>query len=91
MLYYASNILQDAGFAAGKDAEGVSVLLGGFKLVMTGVLSHTASTLRKGRTLRGPLSSVAYPLLTGLSRLMSNAPQAKLRQSGWSSVKAGAL
>jgi hypothetical protein len=37
VLYYASNILQDAGFAAGKDAEGVSVLLGGFKLVMTGV------------------------------------------------------
>ena len=47
MLYYASNILQDAGFAAGKDAEGVSVLLGGFKLVMTGVLSHTAANLPK--------------------------------------------
>jgi hypothetical protein len=40
VLYYASNILQDAGFAAGKDAEGVSVILGTFKLVMTGAQSR---------------------------------------------------
>lgn len=42
MLYYASNILQEAGFAAGKDVGGVSVLLGVFKLVMTGAHCRVA-------------------------------------------------
>ena len=45
MLYYASNILADAGFAAGKDAEGVSVLLGLFKLAITGALPSCTHAL----------------------------------------------
>ena len=36
VLYYASEIFEDAGFAAGQEANGISVLLGVFKLVMTG-------------------------------------------------------
>lgn len=36
VLYYAANIFNKAGFSAGKDATGVSVILGLFKLVMTG-------------------------------------------------------
>ncbi len=32
----AADIFEKAGFGAGKDATGVSVLLGFFKLVMTG-------------------------------------------------------
>jgi hypothetical protein len=37
VLYYAADIFAKAGFAAGKDATGVSLLLGLWKLVMTGV------------------------------------------------------
>lgn len=36
VLYYAADIFGKAGFGTGKDATGVSVLLGIFKLVMTG-------------------------------------------------------
>jgi len=36
VLYYASQIFEDAGFAAGAEANGISVLLGVFKLLMTG-------------------------------------------------------
>ena len=37
VLYYAADIFSKAGIGAGKDATGVSVILGVFKLVMTGV------------------------------------------------------
>jgi len=37
VLYYAADIFNKAGIGAGKDATGVSVILGLFKLVMTGV------------------------------------------------------
>jgi hypothetical protein len=36
VLYYASQIFADAGFAAGQEASGVAVGLGLFKLIMTG-------------------------------------------------------
>ena len=36
VLYYASEIFEDAGFAAGAEANGISVILGVFKLIMTG-------------------------------------------------------
>ena len=38
MLYYAAKIFKDAGFASDADATRVSVVLGFFKLVMTGEL-----------------------------------------------------
>ena len=37
VLYYAADIFNKAGIDAGKDATGVSVILGVFKLVMTGL------------------------------------------------------
>eukprot|EP00271_Cylindrocystis_brebissonii_P018204 TRINITY_DN5052_c0_g2_i2.p1 TRINITY_DN5052_c0_g2~~TRINITY_DN5052_c0_g2_i2.p1 ORF type:complete len:393 (-),score=80.94 TRINITY_DN5052_c0_g2_i2:420-1598(-) len=37
ITYYADSILQDAGFAEASDAAYAAVLLGGFKLVITGV------------------------------------------------------
>lgn len=36
VLYYAADIFSKAGIGAGKDATGVSVILGSFKLIMTG-------------------------------------------------------
>eukprot|EP00475_Leptophrys_vorax_P022938 TRINITY_DN31201_c0_g1_i1.p1 TRINITY_DN31201_c0_g1~~TRINITY_DN31201_c0_g1_i1.p1 ORF type:complete len:372 (-),score=7.62 TRINITY_DN31201_c0_g1_i1:93-1115(-) len=41
VLYYAASILQDAGFSAAADATKVSVVLGLFKLGMTGVAVAT--------------------------------------------------
>lgn len=38
VLYYAAKIFKDAGFASDSDATRVSVVLGSFKLVMTGQL-----------------------------------------------------
>ena len=42
VLYYAADIFSKAGFSAGKDSTGVSVILGFFKLVMTGEQGYTA-------------------------------------------------
>ncbi|KAF8072353.1 D-xylose-proton symporter [Scenedesmus sp. PABB004] len=47
VLYYATQIFAAAGFAAGQEAAGASVLLGGFKLLMT--LVAVASVDRVGR------------------------------------------
>ena len=43
VLYYAADIFNKAGIDAGKDATGVSVILGVFKLVMTGVPAADAA------------------------------------------------
>ncbi|CAI5504873.1 unnamed protein product, partial [Closterium sp. Naga37s-1] len=61
VLYYAGSILQDAGFSAATDATRVSVLLGLFKLGMTGVAIATVD--RWGRR---PL------LLAGVSGLVAS-------------------
>ena len=42
VLYYAADIFNKAGIDAGKDATGVSVILGVFKLVMTGLPASAA-------------------------------------------------
>ena len=44
VLYYAADIFSKAGFSAGKDSTGVSVILGFFKLVMTGEHGYAAHT-----------------------------------------------
>ena len=44
VLYYAAKIFQDAGFATAGEATGISVLLGLFKLVMTGVAVATVDS-----------------------------------------------
>ena len=43
VLYYAAKIFKDAGFASDSDATKVSVVLGFFKLIMTGWLIATYS------------------------------------------------
>ena len=40
VLYYAAKIFKDAGFASDADATRVSVVLGFFKLIMTGETTH---------------------------------------------------
>ena len=50
VLYYAAKIFKDAGFASDSDATRVSVVLGFFKLVMTGQplqISHDRSACLK--------------------------------------------
>lgn len=44
VLYYASKIFEDAGFASGAEAASESVLLGAFKLVMTLVAVGTVDS-----------------------------------------------
>ncbi|XP_004307871.1 PREDICTED: D-xylose-proton symporter-like 2 isoform X1 [Fragaria vesca subsp. vesca] len=59
VLYYAASIFQSAGFSAASDATRVSIVLGLFKLVMTGV-----AVLVVDRLGRRPL------LLTGVSGMV---------------------
>lgn len=44
VLYYAGKIFQDAGFSSADDATGISVILGVFKLVMTGIAVVTVDS-----------------------------------------------
>ncbi|KAK9818055.1 hypothetical protein WJX72_006373 [[Myrmecia] bisecta] len=44
VLYYAAKIFTDAGFSGGKDATGVSVILGIVKFLMTGVAVLTVDS-----------------------------------------------
>jgi hypothetical protein len=44
VLYYAAKIFQDAGFTSSTAATGISVVLGFFKLIMTGVAVATVDS-----------------------------------------------
>jgi len=61
VLYYAAKIFKDAGFSAASDAANVSVLLGVFKLIMTGV-----ATVKVDSWGRRPL------LLAGVSGMVAS-------------------
>ncbi|XP_034205622.1 D-xylose-proton symporter-like 2 isoform X2 [Prunus dulcis] len=63
VLYYAASIFQSAGFSEASDATRVSILLGVFKLIMTG-----AAVLVVDRLGRRPL------LLGGVSGMLSFGP-----------------
>lgn len=60
VLYYASQIFADAGFAAGQEASGVAVGLGLFKLLMTGDFPLLLPLLVK------PLMTGEFPFLLPL-------------------------
>jgi hypothetical protein len=79
VLYYASQIFERAGFAGGKDAAGVAVLLGGFKLLMT--LVAVASVDRLGRR---PL------LLFGVSGMVAALLALTAAQGGVDAAEAAA-
>lgn len=63
VLYYASQIFEQAGFAGGKDAAGVSVLLGAFKLVMTLIAVATVDKLGRRPLLLGGVGGMVVALL----------------------------
>lgn len=66
VLYYAAQIFQDAGFASADSATGISVVLGVFKLVMTGVAVATVDNWgRRPLLLLGVSGIVASLLILG--------------------------
>lgn len=62
VLYYAGPILQSAGFSAAADATRVSVVIGIFKLLMTGVAVLKVDDLGRRPLLIGGVSGIALSL-----------------------------
>lgn len=62
VLYYAGPILQSAGFSAAADATRVSVLIGSFKLLMTGIAVLKVDDLGRRPLLIGGVSGIALSL-----------------------------
>ncbi|CAO2821643.1 unnamed protein product [Amaranthus hypochondriacus] len=63
VLYYAASILQSAGFSAASDATRVSILLGFFKLIMTGIAVSIVDQLGRRPLLLGGVSGMVLSLL----------------------------
>ncbi|CAA6669399.1 unnamed protein product [Spirodela intermedia] len=62
VLYYAASILQSAGFSAAADATRVSVIIGVFKLLMTGVAVLKVDDLGRRPLLIGGVSGIVISL-----------------------------
>uniref|UniRef100_A0A0D9W0U7 Major facilitator superfamily (MFS) profile domain-containing protein n=1 Tax=Leersia perrieri TaxID=77586 RepID=A0A0D9W0U7_9ORYZ len=62
VLYYATSILQTAGYAAASDAAKVSILIGLFKLLMTGVAVFKVDDLGRRPLLIGGVGGIAVSL-----------------------------
>eukprot|EP00879_Flechtneria_rotunda_P028264 GHRR01030361.1.p1 GENE.GHRR01030361.1~~GHRR01030361.1.p1 ORF type:complete len:511 (+),score=137.46 GHRR01030361.1:274-1806(+) len=63
VLYYASQIFERAGFAGGQESAGISVLLGGFKLIMTLVAVATVDKLGRRPLLLGGVAGMVLALV----------------------------
>lgn len=64
VLYYAAKIFQDAGFASSSSATGISVVLGLFKLVMTGVAIATVDSWGRRPLLLWGVGGIVASLVT---------------------------
>ncbi|CAO2840739.1 unnamed protein product [Amaranthus hypochondriacus] len=62
VLYYAGQILQKAGFSAASDATRVSVLIGLFKFMMTGVAVLKVDDIGRKPLLIGGVSGIAVSM-----------------------------
>ncbi|KAG2398128.1 hypothetical protein LR48_Vigan08g198500 [Vigna angularis] len=62
VLYYAASIFQSAGFSGASDATRVSILLGAFKLIMTGVAVLIIDKLGRRPLLLGGVSGIVISL-----------------------------
>ncbi|KAL5129711.1 D-xylose-proton symporter-like 2 [Glycine soja] len=62
VLYYAGSIFQSAGFSGASDATRVSILLGVFKLIMTGVAVVVVDKLGRRPLLLGGVSGIVISL-----------------------------
>ncbi|TVU02974.1 hypothetical protein EJB05_51520 [Eragrostis curvula] len=76
VLYYATPILQTAGFTAASDAAKVSILIGLFKLLMTGVAVLKVDDLGRRPLLIGGVSGIAFSLilLAAYYKILNNYP-----------------
>lgn len=77
VLYYATEIFQKAGFSAAADASRISVGLGVFKLLATGVAVVTVDSLGRRPLLLGGISALTGALLV-LSALSAGGSEAWL-------------
>ncbi|XP_072968878.1 D-xylose-proton symporter-like 3, chloroplastic [Typha angustifolia] len=62
VLYYAASILQSAGFSAASDAARVSVVIGFFKLLMTGIAVFKVDSLGRRPLLIGGVGGIVLSL-----------------------------
>ncbi|CAL9771670.1 unnamed protein product [Musa acuminata subsp. burmannicoides] len=62
VLYYATSILQSAGFSAASDAARVSVVIGLFKLLMTGIAVLKVDNLGRRPLLIGGVGGIVLSL-----------------------------
>ncbi|KAK7341223.1 hypothetical protein VNO80_24149 [Phaseolus coccineus] len=76
VLYYAASIFQSAGFSGASDATRVSILLGAFKLIMTGVAVVVVDKLGRRPLLLGGVSGIVISLflLGSYYVFLDNAP-----------------
>uniref|UniRef100_A0A0C9RV08 TSA: Wollemia nobilis Ref_Wollemi_Transcript_11794_2254 transcribed RNA sequence n=1 Tax=Wollemia nobilis TaxID=56998 RepID=A0A0C9RV08_9CONI len=76
VLYYAASILQSAGFSAASDATRVSVILGVFKLLMTGIAVLKVDQLGRRPLLIAGVSGIMVSLflLSAYYNFLSGAP-----------------
>ncbi|KAH9324703.1 hypothetical protein KI387_004881, partial [Taxus chinensis] len=76
VLYYATSILQSAGFSAASDATRVSVIIGVFKLLMTGISVWKVDQLGRRPLLIGGISGITVSLflLAAYYNFLSGAP-----------------
>uniref|UniRef100_A0A453MAL6 Major facilitator superfamily (MFS) profile domain-containing protein n=1 Tax=Aegilops tauschii subsp. strangulata TaxID=200361 RepID=A0A453MAL6_AEGTS len=76
VLYYATSILQTAGFTTASDAAKVSILIGLFKFVMTGVAVLKVDNLGRRPLMIGGVSgiTVALFLLAAYYKVLSGFP-----------------
>ncbi|KAM0928089.1 hypothetical protein ACQ4PT_002261 [Festuca glaucescens] len=76
VLYYATSILQTAGFSAASDAAKVSILIGLFKFLMTGFAVFKVDDLGRRPLLIGGVSgiTIALLLLAAYYKILSGFP-----------------
>ncbi|KAJ1292935.1 hypothetical protein BS78_01G028900 [Paspalum vaginatum] len=76
VLYYAASILQTAGFSAASDAARVSILIGLFKFLMTGVAVFKVDDVGRRPLLIGGVGGIAMSLflLAAYYKILSNFP-----------------
>ncbi|KAJ4733920.1 Major facilitator superfamily protein [Rhynchospora pubera] len=76
VLYYAASILQSAGYSAASDAARVSVVIGLFKLVMTGIAVVKVDSLGRRPLLIGGVGGIVFSLflLAAYYKILSSFP-----------------
>ncbi|CAL4945181.1 unnamed protein product [Urochloa decumbens] len=76
VLYYAASILQTAGFSAASDAARVAILIGLFKLLMTGVAVLKVDDVGRRPLLIGGVGGIALSLflLAAYYKILNNFP-----------------